>query len=88
GSPHEFIYQQIAEGTGDIGTTYTATGLRYLVEVSNDLRTWHSGPSVVTWSNRRETLPDGMERVGIHIIDPALSASPQIFTRLRIVVAE
>ena len=83
-SPHEFIYRQIAGGTGDIGTTYTAAGLRYVVEVSSDLSTWQSGPAVLQWSNRREALPGGMERVGIHITSPTLSTSPQIFVRLRV----
>jgi len=85
---HEFTYPQIAGGTGVIGTTYTAAGLRYQVEVSSDLVTWHSGPTILTWSNRREPLPGGMERVGVHVIDPALSAAPKIFARLRIIAVE
>ena len=84
-SPHEFIYPQIAGGTGNIGTTYTAAGLRYVVEVSSDLTTWQSGPTVLTWSSRRETLPGGMERVGIHVIDPLLNSGSRVFTRLRVI---
>ena len=87
-SPHEFIYPQIAGGTGNIGTTYTAAGLRYVVEVSTDLINWQSGPAVLAWSNRRETLPGGMERVGIHVTDPTLNASSRIFTRLRLLAPD
>ena len=87
-SPHEFIYPQIAGGTGEIGTTYTAAGLRYVVEVSTDLTTWQSGPAVLTWSNRRETLPGGMERVGVHVTAPALSTARQIFTRLHVLAPD
>ena len=83
-SPHEVIYQQRAGGSGGIGTTYTAAGLRYTVELSPNLRTWHSGPSAVAWSNRREPLTDGMERVGVHITDPALNSGSQVFARIRI----
>lgn len=84
GSSAEFIYHQIAGGTGDVGTTYTAGGLRYSIEASDDLKTWHSGPSSIAWSGRREALPGGMERVGIHVINPAPGATPQVFTRLRV----
>jgi hypothetical protein len=84
GTPREIIYQQLAGGSGAIGTTYTAAGLRYAVELSPDFQTWHSGPSVVAWSNRREPLTDGMERVGVHIADPTLSSAPRVFARIRI----
>lgn len=83
-TPREIVYPQRAGGSGGIGTTYTAAGLRYIVEISSDLRTWQSGPSVVEWSNRREALTDGMERVGIHINDPSLNSAPQVFARIRI----
>ena len=86
-TPHEFIYHQLAGGTGDIGTTYTAAGLRYMVELSADLSLWQSGPTMLTWSNRREPLPGGMERVGIHVTDPILNSGPRVFTRLRVVPA-
>jgi hypothetical protein len=82
--PGEFIYPQLAGGSGTIGSTYQASGLTYRVEVSSDLITWHSGPAVVEWTQRRETLPAGMERVGVKVIDPTLSTAPQIFHRVRV----
>ena len=86
GSLCEFIFHQIAGGIGDVGTTYTAAGLRYVVEVSENLTTWQSGPTVVAWSTRREALPDGMERVGVNVTDLALGVSSSLYVRLRIVV--
>ena len=82
--PGEFIYPQLAGGAGNIGTTYQSGGLTYRVEVSSDLITWHSGPAVIEWTNRRETLPGGMERVGVKVIDPTLSTASQIFHRVRV----
>lgn len=84
-SQGEFIYPQIAGGAGDVGINYAVAGLIYRAEVSIDLMEWHSGPAVIAWSNRRESLPNGMERVGIRVIDPVLNASPQIYCRLRVV---
>lgn len=83
-SPHELIYQQRAGGSGNIGTTYQANGIRYIIEVSQDLNDWFSGPTHVQWSNRRENLGAGIEQVGVSIISPILETSPQIFTRLRV----
>jgi hypothetical protein len=83
-SPCEFIYPQIAGGVGAVGTTYTAAALRYAVEVSSDLTTWHGGPSYVTWSTRREVLPNGMERVGVHLTAPSPATPPRVFARLRV----
>ncbi|MEO5917363.1 MAG: BNR-4 repeat-containing protein [Luteolibacter sp.] len=83
-APPEFVFEQIAGGTGNIGTSYTASGMRYSVEISSDLSTWMSGPAVVAWSNRREALPGGMERVGVYVIDPPLAASPGLYSRLRV----
>jgi len=88
GSPLEFRYLQRAGGGGAIGSSYRAAGLRYIVEFSADLTTWHQGPAVVTWSGRRETLPDGMERVGVHLIHPVVAAAPKVFARLRIAPAD
>lgn len=87
-SPAEFIFQQIAGGNGEIGTTYNAGGLRYVVEISADLGTWYSGPAHVQWSGRRETLPGGLEQVGIHVVYTTLSGSPKVFTRLRVLALE
>jgi hypothetical protein len=84
GSPHEFIYQQITGGAGNIGSTYLVGGIQYIVEVSQDLKTWLSGPTHIQWSGRRESLSDGIERVGVHIISPVLQSSEHIFTRLRV----
>ena len=84
-SQGEFIYPQIAGGAGDVGISYAVAGLIYQAEVSIDLMEWHSGPAVIAWSNRRESLPNGMERVGIRVIDPVLNASPQIYCRLRVI---
>lgn len=83
-SPPEFVFQQIAGGSGAIGTTYQAAGLRYLAEVSEDLATWRSGPTHVQWSGRRETLPGGLERVGIHAIPTGPSPSRSLYFRLRV----
>jgi hypothetical protein len=82
--PRPIEYFETKEFVGNGQTTYTAAGLRYVVEVSSDLTTWQSGPTVLQWSNRREALPGGMERVGIHITSPTLSTAPQIFIRLRV----
>lgn len=86
--PAEFIYPQLAGGSGEIGTTYTAGGLGYVVEISTDLTVWRSGPSVVAWSHRREPLTGGMERVGIQVIDPVLNVSPQLWARIRITATD
>ena len=81
----EFVYPQISGGSGEIGTTYTADGIRYTVEISGGLGFWQSGPGIVMWSGRREALPAGMERVGIRITDPTLASLPAVFARLRLV---
>ncbi len=83
-SAPEFVFPQLAGGSGSIGVDYTAAGLRYGVEVSDGLGTWQSGISTVQWSTRREPLPGGLERVGVRVIDPALLAKPKLFFRLRI----
>lgn len=80
----EFVFPQLAGGSGSIGVDYTAAGLRYVVEVSDGLGIWQSGNSTVQWSNRRETLPGGLERVGVRLIDPTLMAKSKLFFRLRI----
>lgn len=80
----EFVFPQLAGGSGSIGIDYTASGLRYVVEVSDGLGTWQSGISTVQWSTRREILPGGLERVGVRVIDPALLSKPKLFFRLRI----
>lgn len=82
GGAVEFIYPQPAGGTGDVGTSYVASGLLYQVEVSNNLSTWRSGPPVVTWSGRRETLPGGFERVGVIPVETPSAAGA--FFRLRV----
>lgn len=87
-SPHEFTYPQLAGGAGDIGVSYVASGLQYVVEVSLDLNNWQSGPTAVAWSNRRENLGNGMERVGVRVIDPLLMAEPEVFIRLRVVAQD
>jgi hypothetical protein len=83
-SDPEFVFPQLAGGSGSIGVDYTAAGLRYGVEVSDGLGTWQSGISTVQWSTRREPLPGELERVGVRVIDPALLAKPKLFFRLRI----
>ena len=80
----EFVFPQLAGGSGSIGIDYTAAGLRYVVEVSDGLGTWQSGSSFVQWSNRRETLPGGLERVGVRVTDPVLLVKSKLFFRLRI----
>ncbi len=80
----EFVFQQFSGGSGSIGVDYAAVGLRYIVEVSDGLGTWQSGSAFVQWSNRREPLSGGFERVGVHLIDPLLLAKPKLFFRLRI----
>lgn len=80
----EFVFQQFAGGSGTIGIDYAALGLRYIVEASDGLGSWNSGPGVVQWSSRREPLSGGMERVGVRVIDPVLLAKPKLFFRLRI----
>ncbi len=81
----EFVFQQFSGGSGSIGVNYAAAGLRYIVEVSNGLGTsWQSGIAFVEWSTRRESLPGGLERVGVRIIDPVLLAKSKLFFRLRI----
>lgn len=87
-SPPEFVFRQIAGGTGNVGTTYQASGLRYIVEVSTDLDTWHSGPSHVQWSTRRQALPGGMEQVGIHVTSPTINPAGSFYVRLRIAPAD
>jgi hypothetical protein len=81
----EFVFQPRAGGSGSIGIAYAAAGLRYVVEVSDELGNWQSGVGIVQWSNRRESLPGGLERVGVRVIDPALLARSKLFFRLRIV---
>lgn len=88
GVPAEFSYPQRAGGTGTIGSSYRAAGLRYTVELSADLASWYEGPTVLAPSGRREAMPGGMERVGIHVTDPVLAAAPRIFARLRVGAAE
>ncbi len=83
-SAPEFVFQQLSGGSGSIGVNYAAAGLRYLVEVSDGLGNWQSGSAFVQWSNRRESLPGGLERVGVRVIDPALMAKSKLFFRLRI----
>lgn len=88
GGAIEFVYPQRSGGGGAVGSSYSAAGLRYAVEFSADLSVWHQGPAVLAWSGRREALPDGMERVGVHLTDPVLAAAPQVFARLRVTPAE
>ena len=80
----EFVFQQFSGGSGSIGVDYAAAGLRYIVEVSDGLGTWQSGSAFVQWSDRREALSGGFERVGVRIIDPLLLAKSKLFFRLRI----
>jgi hypothetical protein len=80
----EFVFQQFSGGSGSIGIDYSAAGLRYLVEVSDGLGTWQSGSAFVQWSNRREALSGGFERVGVRVIDPLLLAKSKLFFRLRV----
>lgn len=80
----EFVFPQLAGGSGSIGIDYTASGLKYVVEVSDGLGTWRSGSSLVQWSNRRESLSGGLERVGVRVIDPLLLAKSKLFFRLRV----
>lgn len=84
GSGAEFVFPQFAGGNGAIGVDYASSGLSYGVEVSDGLGTWQSGSSIVQWSNRRESLPGGLERVGVRVVDPALLAKSKLFFRLRI----
>ncbi len=80
GSLPEFVSQQRAGGTGYIGTSYKAGGLRYIVECSAGLINWESGPTRVVWSNRRESLANGMERVGVYVIPD----SNRVFARVKV----
>lgn len=84
GAPAEFTFRQISGGNGNVGTTYSAAGLVYRVEVSDDLVNWQSGPSVVVASGRREALDDGFELVGVHVLGPQPGPPEPVFVRLRV----
>lgn len=84
GSPPEFTYRQLAGGSGEIGYDYRASNLRYRVEVSRDLKEWHSGSDYVAWTGEREEAPWGTERVTVRLTDVGVENSSRIFARVRI----
>jgi len=66
-------------GSGTAGD-YTANGIRYVVQVSDDLGSWtNAGAELVTVGVADEGLS---ERVTVRLATPATSSSAQRFLRL------
>lgn len=80
-------YRQLAGGTGTPGIDYTVGGLRYVVEVCEDLRAgagaWQSGASVVEPVGAPLAIDAATQLVTLRMKAP-LAERPRAFMRLRV----
>ena len=58
-SAHGIQFKQLSGGVGTPGIDYHVNGINYVVEVSNDLVTWDSGPTFVEMVSSTPD-PDGI----------------------------
>ncbi len=81
----EIVYRQRKGGTGTIGVDYTADGVRYTVEVSEDLSPagWSSESGLVQLDGTPVDNGDGTETVTVQL-STSIIGSDQKFLRLKV----
>lgn len=90
GTQFLFRYRQRNGGTGALGVDYTAAGLRYRIEASNDLQTWSPSAALVGSPVALYTYPNGDGTETVHALlnaSGSLTSKQRIFFRLNISLA-
>jgi hypothetical protein len=77
-------FSRIKGGTGSVGD-YTAEGIRYVVQVSTDLRGWSAAGNEVVGISVIEEGNGHSETVQVRLADPQVPGTPRKFLRIQVI---